>query len=108
MAESLKFAPDFVMVVDFAVEYNGHIAIFRNNGLVAGREVYNLEPRPAHTAEAGLEHTLLVRPTMNECREGAMNPTRVGCPSLPRKANNAAQVTAPLLFLSILLIACPE
>jgi hypothetical protein len=35
MAEFFQFAPQFLMVVDFAVEHNGYIAIFGQNRLVA-------------------------------------------------------------------------
>jgi len=96
MAKFFQFASQFLVVVDFAVEHNGYIAIFRQNRLVAEAEVYNLEPRRAHGAEAGLEHTLLVRSTMNQCGGGAPNAIGIRHPTFVGETNDATQERAPL------------
>src|SRR5271157_1371835 len=96
MAELFQFGAQFRVVVDFAVEHDGYIAIFGQNGLVARAEVYNLEPRRAHRAEAGLEHTLLVRSTMNQCGGGAPNAIGIRYPTFVGEANDSTQVRAPL------------
>src|SRR5208282_3791189 len=81
MAETFQFAAQFRVVVDFAVEHDGYIAIFGQNGLVARAEVYDLEPRRTHRAEAGLEHTLLVRSTMNQRGRRAPDATGIRRPT---------------------------
>jgi hypothetical protein len=61
------------VVVYLSIEHDGDIGIFGENRLVAVTEVYNLEPRRAHRTEAGLEHTLLIWSTMNQCGYGVPN-----------------------------------
>jgi hypothetical protein len=98
MAKFLQFTAQLLVVINFAVEDDGDIAIFRQNRLVAGTEVDNLEPRGAHRQEAGFEHTLLVRATMKQRGDGPPNAIRVRCPMLVREADDSTQLTAPLLL----------
>jgi hypothetical protein len=44
MAGLFQFASQFLVIIDFTIEHNSHIAIFRQDRLVAGTEVDNLEP----------------------------------------------------------------
>ncbi len=99
MAEFFQFAAQFLMVVDFAVEDDGHIAIFRQNRLIAVTEVDDLEPRRAHGADPGLEHTLLVRTTMNQRGGGTPNAIGIRYPTFMCETNDATQVRDPLKFL---------
>ena len=96
MAECFQFAAQFLVVVDFAVEHDGDIAIFRQNRLVAGAEVDDLEPRRAHGAEARLEHTLLVRSAMNQRGGGVPNAIGIRHPIFVGETNDSTQARAPL------------
>ena len=73
MAKFLQLGSQFLVVVNFAVEHDGYIAVFRQNGLVAAVEVNDPQPRGAHGAEARLKHTLLVRSAMSQRGCGAPN-----------------------------------
>ena len=96
MAKLFQFAPQFEMVVDFAVEDDGDVAIIRQDWLVAGTEVDNLEPSRAHRAEARFEDALLVRPAMNQSGRGATNALGIRYPMFVGESNDSTQVSAPL------------
>ena len=96
MAEIFQFASQFLVVVDFAVEHDGYIAIFRQNRLIAETEIYDFEPRCAQGTKAGLEHTLLVRSTMNQCGSSVPNAIGIRYPTFVGETNDATQVRAPL------------
>src|SRR5580704_7428510 len=99
MAEFFQFVAQFQVVVDFPVEHDGYVAIVRQNRLVAGPEVYNFEPRSAHRTNAGLEDTLLVRSTMNQCGGSVPNTIGIRYPAFVGKTNDSTQVRAPLSLL---------
>jgi hypothetical protein len=86
------------VIVDFAVERDGDILIVREDGLVAGSEVDNLETRSAQRAKAGLECALLVRPTMNQRGGGALNAARLRQPTFVSETNYSTQARDPLLL----------
>src|SRR5580692_6815655 len=87
------------MVVDFAIKNDGDVTIFRQDGLVAGTEIDNLEPRCAHRAKTRLKHALLVRPAVNQGSGGVSNAIGIRCPMFVGETNDSTQVPAPLRFL---------
>ena len=98
MAECLQFAPQFHVVVNFAVEHNGDIAVVRDNRLVAATEVNDLEPRRAHRAHARLKHSLLVRPTMNQRGGCVLNAIGIRHPTLMGETDDSTQRRTPQLL----------
>jgi hypothetical protein len=96
MAKLLQFTSEFLVVVNFAIEYDGYIAVFGQNGLVAAVEVDDPQPRGAHGAEARLKDTLLVRSAMSQCGRGAGNASRIRHPTFVCESNDATQGRAPL------------
>lgn len=50
MSELLEFTAQFLMIVDFAIEYDCDILIVRQDGLIAGCEIDNLKSRSAQRA----------------------------------------------------------
>ena len=92
MAESFQFGSQFPMVVDLAIEDDGHVAIFRENGLVPGTEIDNLEPGRSERAEARLKHTLLVRATVKQCGGRIPNAIGIRCPMFVGETDDSAQV----------------
>ena len=107
MAQLFQFAAQFLMVVDFAIKYNGDVTIFREDGLVAGPEIDNLEPSCPHRAETRLEHALLVRAAVNQGSGGVSNAIGIRCPMFVGETDDSTQVPAPLRFLEFGLQLSP-
>ena len=76
MAETLEFAPQFEVVIDFAVEDDGRIAVVGANGLVAGLQVKDLQAGCAERTRSGFVDALLVRTAMDKGRRGRCYPLR--------------------------------
>src|SRR5579862_1001745 len=89
------------MIVDFAIEHNGNILIVRQDGLIAGGEIDNLETRGAHRAWARLKRALLIRSTMSQCGGGALNAARLRPPAFVSKTNYSTQARDPLCLFQI-------
>jgi hypothetical protein len=87
-----------MVIVDFAIEHDRDITIVREEGLVAGSEINNLEARSADRANAGLERTLLVRSTMNQRGGRALNATGIRYPTFMSETNYATQADVPRLL----------
>ena len=66
VAQSFQLAPDFEMVIDFAIEDDDRIAIFGKDRLVAVGEIDNLQPGGAQGTALGTENSLLIRAAMNK------------------------------------------
>src|SRR5580692_6195367 len=98
MAQRLQFAPQFHVVVNFAVEHNGDIAVVRKNRLVAATQVNNLESRRAHRAHARLKHSLLVRPTMNQRGGCVLNAIGIRHPTFMGETDDSTQSCIPRLL----------
>ena len=92
MTESFQFGSQLSMVVDFAIEHDGDVAIFRENGLATGTEIDNFEPGRSERAEARLKHTLLVGAAVKQC--GGRIPNAIGLrrPMFVGEADDSAQV----------------
>ena len=84
------------MVVDFAVEHDGYIAIFRQDRLITGAEVNDLEPRCPYRAHARLEHALLVGAAVNQGSCGVPNAIGIRRPTFVGETDDSTQVPAPL------------
>ena len=80
------------MVVDFAVEDDDGIAIVRKDGLIAGREVNNLEPGCAQRAIGRAKDSLLIRSAMKQGTGGLANALWAGIPRFGRISDYAAHV----------------
>ena len=92
MAAFFQFSPQFQVVVDFAIEHDGDVAIFRENGLVTGTEIDNFEPGRSERAEARLKHTLLVGAAVKQCRGRIPNAIGLRRPMFVGEADDSAQV----------------
>jgi hypothetical protein len=87
------------VVVNFPVEHDRQVTVLREDRLITGIEVYDLEPRRAQRADTGLEHTLLVWSAMDQRGGGFLNSIGIRCPMFMGETNDATQATAPLLFV---------
>ena len=74
VARFFQLGAEFQVVVDFAVEDDGRIAVVRLKRLVAGFQIENLEPGGSQRAGSGFVDTLLVRSAMDQCRRSFGNP----------------------------------
>ena len=100
MAERFQFGAQFRMIVDFAIEDDYGVAVWREDGLVAAFEVNNFQAGGAERADFGAEDALLVRATMDEGRRGAPDAVWIGRPISMCETGDAAQI---LLLLSVLV-----
>jgi hypothetical protein len=91
VTQFLKFVPELKVIVDFAIEYQGHIAVVRKNGLVAGIQIEDLEPGRAQRGTAGTEDALPVRPSMSEGCSGALDAIRLWYPIFMSEPNYSTQ-----------------
>jgi hypothetical protein len=95
-AERFEFAADLKVIIDFTVENNHGVAVFRKNRLIAGRQINNLEAGRAERTGSRSKHSLLIRSAMNEgicCGPYAL---LIRMPVLRCESNNAAQMPRPL------------
>jgi hypothetical protein len=91
MAVLLQFAPQFRMIVNFAVKDDDGVAIGRLKGLCAGFKINDFQPGDCHRDRIGLEYALLVRPAVQDGGYRGPNPRRVRPALQMRKSSNAAQ-----------------
>jgi hypothetical protein len=91
MTEILKFSPQFLMIVDFAIEDYDAIPVIAQDGLVPGLSVYNLEACRAKRDKAGLEDPLMVWSTMDKRGRHTADSLRIRRPIAMRKAYDSAQ-----------------
>jgi hypothetical protein len=94
MAKALQFAPQFLMVVYFAVEDDGRV--FCLNRLVTGVEVDDFQTSCTHRTESRSEDTLLVRPAVNQGCGSISNAIGICGPSFISKSGDSTQVLTPL------------
>jgi hypothetical protein len=95
-AERFELAADLKVIVDFTVENNNGVAIFRKNRLIARRQVNNLEAGRTERADSRSKHSLLIRSAMNEGVRCVPYTLLIRVPVLRCESNNAAQVSMPL------------
>src|SRR5579872_7111792 len=89
MPEFLQLAAQLPMIVDFTVEDDGGIAVFAQDGLVAGLGRDDLQARGAQGAMSRLENSLLVGSAVQQRRGGAMNAIGTRGPSRMGKSNDS-------------------
>jgi hypothetical protein len=94
MATALQLGPQFLVIVDFAVENDGSVAVFGGDGLASRLEVNNLQARCTHRYDMRFEDTLLIRSAMDQRFRGVSNATGIRNPVLMRKAGDSAQLAA--------------
>ena len=105
MAEVFQFGAQLEVIVDFTVEDDCGVAIWRKDGLVAALEVNNFQARGAEGADFGLEDALLVRAAMDEGRRGAPDAVRIGRPIFMGETGDAAQIPALLRDSTLPIVA---
>jgi hypothetical protein len=71
VAAPFQFRAQFQVIVDFAIEGDDGVAALREDGLIAGIQVDDLQPRSAQRDRIGFEDALLIRPAMNDGMNGA-------------------------------------
>src|ERR1035441_7122692 len=92
MAQLVQLGTHFEVVVDFPVEHDDRVAIFRRDGLIAVLEIDNFQACGAHRADRGLVNTKLVRSPVDQGRGGVPNAVRRWRPMFMSKTDNAAQI----------------
>ena len=92
VAERFERLTDLEMIVDFAIEDDGGIAIIGNDGLIAGREVNNLEAGCAQRAVRRAKDSTLVGSAMMQGAGGLADALRPGIPRFGRITDYAAHV----------------
>ena len=92
IAPLFQFLPQFQVIVDFPVEDDNRVAILGDDGLIAARNVDNLQACRAQRHGLGFKDALLVRTAMLEGRYGILD-TAGRCRTADvRKAGNATQI----------------
>ena len=66
MPQRLQFVADFAVVVDFAVERDGGVAVVADDRLVAAGQIDDLQAHRAQGRDAAFEDAVLVGPAMVE------------------------------------------
>lgn len=94
MTEALQFDPQFFMIVNLAVEYDGRI--FGPDRLVTRVEIDDFQASCAHRTELRLEETLLVGSAVNQRCRRVSNAICVGSPAFIGKTRDSTQVFTPL------------
>ena len=74
MARLLQLGAQFQVVIDFAVEDDGGVAVVGVKRLVAGFQIEDLEAGGSQRAGSGFVDTLLVWSAMDQCRRSFGNP----------------------------------
>jgi hypothetical protein len=92
VAALLEFTANFEVIVDFAVEDDTGVAIFRKDGLIAAVEIDDLEAGRSHREQTGLEDTQLVRATMGQRGGDFFDAVRWGEPVLSCESGYATQM----------------
>ncbi len=92
MTQLFQLSADFEVIVDFPIEHDDRIAVFRRNGLIAVLEIENFQARRAQRADRGLVDALLVGPAVNQGGGGVPNTIRRWRPIFMSKTNNATQI----------------
>jgi hypothetical protein len=95
MTEALQFTSQFLMVVNFAVEYDGCVGVFGQDGLVTQTKIDDFQASRAHRKELRLEDTLLVRPAVNQGCSGLSNAIGVGNPTFSSKTDDSTHDLTP-------------
>jgi hypothetical protein len=94
MPAAPQLGPQFLMIVDFAIEDDGRVAIFGGNGLVSRLEVNDLQAGCTHRDGMCFEDTLLVGSAVDQRCRRVSNATGIRNPVLMCKAGNPAQLAA--------------
>jgi hypothetical protein len=84
------------VVVNFTIENDHRLAIFRKDGLITGDQVNNLQTGCSQGADLGSKNPLLIRPTMEKRLRRILDALMIRRPVFGRESNDAAQVS---LFL---------
>lgn len=99
MPPAFQCAPQFKVVIDFAVKDDDRIAIFGDNRLIASREIDDFQAGRAQRDLGGLENALLIWPAMFERSDRALNTATFRSSFLMGKSGDAAHsytVAAPI------------
>jgi hypothetical protein len=86
------FAAQFRVVVNFAVEDDGGVAIFAGDGLIPTRDVDDPQTDCSQRHRIRAESALLVWAPMNQAGDCAANPVVIRAKRLTREASNSAHV----------------
>lgn len=108
VTELLKLGSNFLVIVNFSVEYNSDFAVVGDDRLVTALQINYFEARCAHREDARAVHSALVRPAVRERRGGLFDALRVGSPVLMRESRYSAQLTTPFRCLPLLLDFSPS
>jgi hypothetical protein len=95
MTARFEFSAKFQMVVNFAVEDDNGIAVFREDRLITFGKIQNLQPCGAEMTARRPVYALLVGAAMEQSRSRCPNALRIGAPILRGEANYATQIPAP-------------
>ena len=91
-----QLAPQLGVIVDLAVEDDHGIAVFGNDGLVAGFQVDDLQARGRQRYAVGFKDTLLVRSAVQNGSRRIPDPPGVWAIITMRKASDSTQDSLPL------------
>ena len=86
----LQLLADLAMIINFAVESDGGIAVIGDHGLSAAGEVDNLQADRAQARRAAIEAALLIRSTMHHRGCNPRANLLVAAPSKPGKSCDSA------------------
>jgi len=95
-APGAKGTAQFLVIIDFTVEHQDHIAVFAAEGLVPAGEINDPE---AHCAQGNIRRlvdALLVRPAVDQRPDGVSNTICVYAMEPMRETSDSAQSVTPL------------
>jgi hypothetical protein len=92
MAAGFELFADVEVIVDFAVESDGGVAVIGNDGLIAAGEVNNLETGSAQAAGRRAMHSLLVGTAVQQRSRRLGDTFRTRIPTFGCESDYAAQI----------------
>src|SRR5271156_2932052 len=92
MPAALQVLAQLLVIVDLAVEYDDHVAVFGHDRLVPAIQVQNFQARCTQRNSFRFEHSLLIRSAVEQRPHRLSNPAVRRAKALPRKPDYSAHV----------------
>ena len=95
-APGAKRIAQFLVIIDFTVEHQDHIAVFAAEGLVPAGEINDPEAHGAQRNIGRLVDSLLVRTAVDQRPDGVLNTVWAYAMEPMRETGDSAQSVTPL------------
>ena len=95
VAAALQLVAQHRVVIDFAVENDCRVAVFRDDRLVTRVQAHDFQPGRAERNQAPFEHAAVLRSPMRQRSDDGVNALAVGSESAARKSCDSTQTEFP-------------